>query len=140
MPEKVRDVMTTRLVTVSTTTALTEAARQMRDQGIGDLIVTDDSGRLFGLVTDRDLVVRATAEGRDPDHTETGQICSRNLTTVTPDDDVDRAVALMRDRAVRRLPVVEDGRPVGIVSLGDLALDRDRQSALADISAAPANS
>ena len=68
-----------------------------------------------------------------------GDICSRDLTTVAPTDSLGHAVTLMRDKAVRRLPVVEGGSVVGIVSIGDLAVDRDRRSALADISAAPPN-
>jgi CBS domain-containing protein len=68
-----------------------------------------------------------------------GEIASRELTTIDPDESVDSAVALMRERSIRRLPVVEDGRPVGIVSLGDLALERDPDSCLGEISAAPPN-
>ena len=83
---------------------------------------------------------RALAEGADPNTTAVGDICSRELTTLKPTDSVGQAVRLMREKAVRRLPVVEDtGWVVGIVSIGDLAVDRDRRSALADISAAPPN-
>jgi CBS domain-containing protein len=111
----------------------------MRANDIGDVIVVDDNGKLTGIVTDRDIVVRVVAEGRDPRATRLGDIASRELTVLAPDDPVERAVELMRERAIRRLPVVEQGKPVGIVSIGDLALDRDPDSALADISAAPPN-
>jgi CBS domain-containing protein len=80
------------------------------------------------------------AEGRDPRATRIGDIASHDLAAVAPDDPVGRAVQIMREKAVRRLPVVENGKVVGIVSIGDLALDRDPDSALADISAAPPNS
>jgi CBS domain-containing protein len=117
---------------------LQAAAQMMRDEDIGDVIVIDDD-QLCGIVTDRDIAVRAVADGKDPTETRLGHICSRDLVTIAPNDPAEHAVELMRKNAMRRMPVVESGRPVGIVSLGDLALDRDRNSALADISAAPAN-
>ena len=110
----------------------------MRDSNIGDVIVADN-GQICGIVTDRDVVVRATAEGRDPAKTKLADICSQELTTASPSDSVDQAVQLMRRKAIRRLPVVENGRAVGIVSIGDLAQERDPTSALSDISAAPSN-
>jgi CBS domain-containing protein len=79
------------------------------------------------------------AEGRDPARTTVGEICSRELTTLGPSDSVHDAVTIMRDKAIRRLPVVDGGRPVGIVSLGDLAVERDPESVLGGISAAPPN-
>jgi len=90
-------------------------------------------------VTDRDIVVRGLAEGMDPTNTPVSKVCSAELTVVSPDDTVDDAVNLMRDHAVRRLPVVEDGRAVGIVAIGDLARMRDGDSPLAAISSAPPN-
>src|SRR5690348_6932541 len=138
MAQTVRDVMTPQPVAVSADTALTEAARFMREEGIGQLMVTE-GGTLYGVVTDRDIVVRAVAEHRDPDRTTAGDVASRDLVTVSPDDRLDEAVRLMRERSVRRLPVVEQGHPVGMVSLGDLAMERDERSALADISAEPPN-
>jgi CBS domain-containing protein len=101
--------------------------------------VVEEEGRAAGILTDRDIVVRAIAEGRDPGSTTVGEVCSSDLTTLTPDQSIDDAVRLMREHDVRRLPVVQDGRPVGIVSLGDLAVELDPDSALADISAAPPN-
>jgi CBS domain-containing protein len=76
-------------------------------------------------VTDRDITVRAVAKGRDPASTPVREVYSAELTTLPPEETVDDAVRLMREKAVRRLPVVEGGRPVGIVSLGDLAVDRE---------------
>lgn len=139
MAEHIRDVMTTNPETLPESTTVREAAEAMRANDIGDVVVVDDNGKLSGILTDRDIVVRVVAEGRDPRATRIGDIASRDLTAVSPDDPVDRAVQLMRDKAIRRLPAVDKGKPVGIVSIGDLALDRDPGSALADISAAPPN-
>ena len=139
MAEYIRDVMTTNPETLPESTIVREAAEAMRANDIGDVVVVDDNGAISGILTDRDIVVRVVAEGRDPRVTRIGDIASRELTAVSPDDPVDRAVQLMRERAIRRLPVVDKGKPVGIVSIGDLALDRDPGSALADISAAPPN-
>ena len=127
-------------VTLAETETIFTTARIMRENNIGDVIVLDDTkAHVKGIVTDRDMVVRAIAEGRDPTESTIGSICSENLTTVAPDDPVDKAVDLMRERALRRLPVVEGGRPCGIISIGDLATEFDERSALADISAAPPN-
>jgi CBS domain-containing protein len=139
MAERIRDVMTTNPQTLPESTVVREAAEAMRANDIGDVVVADDNGNLSGILTDRDIVVRVVAEGRDPRATRVGDIASRDLTAVSPDDPVERAVQLMRDRAIRRLPVVEKNKVVGIVSIGDLALERDPDSALADISAAPPN-
>lgn len=138
MPTSIRDVMTPNPVALSADTPITQAAEQMRQRDIGDVIVMDDD-RLCGVVTDRDIVVRAIAEHRDPEQTMLGAICSSDVVTLSPTDTVDDAVRLMRDRALRRLPVVDGQTPVGIVSIGDLAIERDPESALADISAAPGN-
>lgn len=138
MAQAIRDVMTPDPVCVDPHDSAAEAARRMREVDSGAILVAED-GRLKGLLTDRDIVVRAIAEGRDPTQVEVQEICSADVQALRPDDDVDRAVQLMRDRHVRRIPVVEGERPVGIVSIGDLALARDERSALADISGAPAN-
>jgi CBS domain-containing protein len=138
MARQLRDIMTQKPVTLQTSDTVTAAARSMRDGNIGDVVVLED-GRIQGILTDRDIVVRALAEGRDPERTTVGQICSRELTTLSPDTPIEAAVKVMRDKAIRRLPVVEGERPVGIVSLGDLAVERDPESALGGISAAPPN-
>jgi CBS domain-containing protein len=135
MTRTVQDVMVADVVVVPSTTTLAEAAEQMRDHHIGDVIVQDAPG-VEGILTDRDIVVRAAAEGLAMDEVTVGDICTTGLATVRPGDPCDRAVALMRERAIRRLPVIEDGRIVGVISLGDLAIDLDRHSVLAEISAA----
>jgi CBS domain-containing protein len=83
--------------------------------------------------------VRVVAEGKDPNSTTVGDVATTDLHTLSPDDSVEDAIALVREHNVRRVPVVEGAKPVGIVSIGDLALERDKDSALADMSAAPAN-
>lgn len=138
MAQAIREVMTANPATVDTHASAVEAARRMREADAGVMIVTEGE-ELRGLVTDRDIVVRAVAEGRDPSQVEVSEICSADVEALRPDDDVDRAVQLMRERHVRRIPVVEDGHPVGIVSIGDLAIERDEASVLADISAAEGN-
>ncbi|MFI6034875.1 CBS domain-containing protein [Streptomyces sp. NPDC051315] len=138
MTQHVRDIMTAEPLTVEPQASVTSVARLMRDEDIGAVLVTEDD-RLRGLVSDRDLVVRALAEGGDPEQTTVATVCSDDLFTVGPDEDLDHAVQLMREHAVRRVPVVEEGRPVGIVSLGDLAMEREPESALGDISAAKSN-
>lgn len=138
MVASVREVMHGNPVCVPVTTPIREAARMMRDQNIGDVLVVDGD-RLRGIVTDRDIVVRGIAEGNDVERTPVQDVCSPQLVVVTPDDALDRAVQLMREHAVRRLPVAEGDRPVGIVSIGDLALEKDPDSALADISGSPPN-
>ena len=135
----VRDVMTAEPVTVDVGETLAAAARQMRDADVGDVIVTE-GGSVRGIVTDRDVTVRGVAEGLDPARATVGEIVTRDLVTVGPDDDLSAAADRMRDYAVRRLPVVENGQLVGVVSLGDLAIDRDPNSVLADISADEPNS
>jgi signal-transduction protein with cAMP-binding, CBS, and nucleotidyltransferase domain len=138
MAQRIQDVMTPNPVTMAATSPVTEAARAMRDQDIGNVIV-EQGDSMCGIVTDRDITVRVVAEGQDPDSVKLGDICSKDVTAVSPDDSVEDAVALMRQKAVRRLPVVSGGRPVGMVSLGDLAVDAHGEDALADISAAPPN-
>ena len=138
MAQTVREIMTQHPVTLPRSASISEAAKRMRDDDIGDVIVMDD-GDMCGLVTDRDIVVRAVAEGADPQFNKVDEICTHDLVTVGPDDSLQQTAQLMRERAVRRVPVVEGGRPVGIVSLGDLAIELDERSGLADISAAESN-
>jgi CBS domain-containing protein len=135
---KVRDVMTADPVTITGDASLAEAGRLMRDRDIGALIVLEQDD-VAGLVTDRDMVIRGVAESRAPDETPVSDVVSTDLVTVSPEDDVRRVVVTMSERALRRVPVVEDGRPIGIVSLGDLAVDRDPDSVLGQISAAEPN-
>ncbi|HZU73433.1 MAG TPA: CBS domain-containing protein [Acidimicrobiales bacterium] len=138
MAQAVRDIMTPDPITLSDTASVREAAAAMRERDVGDVIVLHND-QLCGVVTDRDITVRAVADGKAPDKVKLAEVVSGQVMTVTPDTPVDKAVRLMRENAVRRLPVVESGRPVGVVSIGDIALERDPGSALADVSAARPN-
>jgi CBS domain-containing protein len=137
--EKLRDVMTGAPCAMKKSATLTDAARLMREKSIGGVVVTDDGGKMCGFVTDRDIVVRAVAQGLDPANTSLEFACSKEVQSLGPNDSVDDAVRLMASKAIRRVPVIEDGKAVGIVSLGDLAIARDRHSALRGISGAPPN-
>jgi CBS domain-containing protein len=137
--QTIREVMTPRVVTLPSETTLAEAARTMREQDIGDIVVSDNGG-IAGLVTDRDIVVRAVAERCDPASTTIGEIVTRDLVTVRPDDTVQSAALLMRDHAVRRVVVTDNDQAlVGIVSIGDLAEQIDPESVLGGISKAEPN-
>lgn len=139
MAKSIREVMTQDAKTMKADETLTSAAQAMKESDIGCVLVTTD-GKLHGLVTDRDIVVRAIAENRDPSRTKLEEICTKETQTLSPDASVDDAVELMRKESIRRVPVVENGSPVGMVSLGDLAVERDPRSALGQISAAPPQS
>ncbi|MFB9239298.1 CBS domain-containing protein [Plantactinospora siamensis] len=130
----VGEFMTTRLITMDGNDTLTAAAQEMRDRAIGDVIVTDGDD-VVGIVTDRDITVRGVAEHMNPDSSRLNQIISHDIVTVNQYDDAVAAADLMRTYGVRRLPVIEDGKLIGLVSLGDLAVEREPQSVLADISA-----
>ncbi|MGW8748096.1 CBS domain-containing protein [Streptomyces sp. NPDC055794] len=137
MTRRIRDVMSPAAVAVEPMTTVARAARLMREENVGDVLVTYDCD-LFGMLTDRDIVIRGVADGRDPDETTVGAVCTPPpVVTLDPDDTTDHAAELMRRHAVRRLPVVEHGGvPVGVVTLGDLAAADEPYSALADISRA----
>lgn len=137
MTATVADSMTANPRTIGVHQSVREAAELMKAHDIGDLVVVDGDA-VVGIVTDRDIVVRCLAEGGGGDD-EIGRACSPDVVTVESDSHVAEAVSLMRENAVRRVPVLEGGRLVGIVSIGDLAVDHDPTSALADISAEPAN-
>lgn len=133
---EIRQVMTAAPDAVHPSDSLQEAADLMKRNDIGDVIVEDEGGKLAGIVTDRDLAIRAIAEGRDPKTTTVRDVYTPGVTTLAPTDTVEDAVQLMRSHDVRRLPVVESGRAIGIVSLGDVAVETDTGSVLADISTA----
>jgi CBS domain-containing protein len=134
MAQTVEEIMTSNPRTVNMDDTVLQAAQLMRDNDIGDVILVED-GQVKGIVTDRDIVVRAVAEGRDPEST-VGEIATTGVQAIEPDASVDDALRMMREHDIRRLPVVKNGRHVGIVSLGDLAVEREPDSTLADISAA----
>jgi CBS domain-containing protein len=134
----VREIMTTDPIVLQSSTSVKEAAEKMRDADVGDVIV-EDGGELVGVVTDRDITIRCVAEGTSPESATIWSIVSGELHTLSPDDTLDDAVTTMREAAVRRVPVVEDGVAIGVLSIGDLAVVKDPDSVLADISAAHGN-
>ncbi len=135
---KIRDIMTVDVKAAEPDTTLEELSCMMRDEDVGSIPVLED-GELRGIVTDRDIVVRCIAEGSDPSEMTAEDIISEDLETIEPDAEVEEASRLMSERQIRRLPVVEDGQLVGMVSLGDIAVKHENEGlsgkALEDISA-----
>ena len=138
MAQQIRELMPPHPVVLPGTASVHEATRAMRDAEIGDVMVLEHH-QVCGMVTDRDIVVRLVAEAQDPATTTLADLCSHAVVTVRPTDTIEEAVQLMRTHAIRRLPVVDGGQAVGMVSLGDLAVEHDPHSALGEISAAPPN-
>lgn len=122
MAKSVRDVMTPSVRTVSPSQSLAEAAEVMKGEDVGSVPVVEE-GRLAGIVTDRDIVIRAVAERRDPQTVKVADVASRELVTVEPEQDLDEALALMARHQVRRLPVVEAGQLVGMLAQADVAVE-----------------
>ena len=122
MAKSVRDVMTPGVRTVSPAQSLADAAEVMKGEDVGSVPVVEE-GRLAGILTDRDIVTRAVAERRDPQTVKVEEVASRDLVTVEPEQDLDEALALMARHQVRRLPVVEEGRLVGMLAQADVALE-----------------
>lgn len=118
----VRELMTTNVATAEPDTTLEEVATMMKDENVGSIPVVDDE-ELLGIITDRDIVVRCIAEGKDPSEVEVEEILSEDLETISPDDDVRHAAEIMQRKQIRRLPVCdEDGKLVGMLSIGDIAV------------------
>ena len=122
MAKSVRDTMTANPRSITPGDPIVEAARLMRDEDIGSLPVTEE-GRLVGMVTDRDIAVRVIAEGKSPESTTVGEVLSRDPVAAEPEQDLDEALRLMAQHQVRRLPVVEEDRLVGILAQADVALE-----------------
>jgi CBS domain-containing protein len=138
MAQSIREVMTADPRTIDAGATCGDAAREMRDGDVGAVVVVD-GGAVAGIVTDRDIVVRVVADGTDPSSARVRDAATMNAVTLTVDQTVEDAIRLMREQDIRRVPVVQDGRAAGIVSLGDLAIERDTDSALADIASEPPN-
>lgn len=132
----VADVMSKDPQSVEPGDSIEDAAKKMKEADTGALLVVDGDD-LKGIVTDRDIVVNAIAEGNADASVE--DVCSTDTQTIEPGASLTDAIGQMREAKVRRLPVIEDGEPVGIVSLGDLAIEADDDSALKEISGASAN-
>jgi CBS domain-containing protein len=138
MAQSIREIMTADPRTVESGATVAEAAREMRDGDVGSVVVVEN-GAVAGIITDRDIAVRVVAQGLDADATRVSEAATMRPVTLTVDQTVDDAIRLVREQDVRRIIVLQGGRAAGIVSLGDLAIERDTDSALADIASEPAN-
>lgn len=134
---KIREVMTDRVVKIHPEESVSVAARTLQHYNIGALPVCDHDGALCGVVTDRDLVTRCLASGRGAETMKVRDVMTNQVVSASPDMDTGAAARLMGNRQVRRLPVVENGKLCGMVTLGDLARREesapDATDALADI-------
>ena len=137
-----RDIMTPDATCASADETVVDAARKMRDLGVGALPICGPDDRLAGMITDRDITIRVVAEGRDPSTVKVSELAEGKPATIGADDSVEEALATMAKHGVRRLPVIDGQRLVGIVSQADVArnLPQDKVGDLVEaISGAPAN-
>jgi len=136
-----RDIMTHNVEVVSAGASLKDAAKKMKDLDVG-LIPVCDGDRLKGVLTDRDITIRATADGRDPSKTKVSEVMSTDLAYCLEDQEVEEAVSVMEARQIRRLPIVnQNKRLIGIISLADIAVhvgDRDLSGETLEEISAPA--
>lgn len=134
---KVREAMTERVTTAGPETTLEEIAGMMKSEDTGAIPVVDED-ELIGIVTDRDIVVRCVAEAGDPREMTAEDVVSENLETIDPESDVEEALELMANKQIRRLPVVDNGELVGMLSIGDVAVkqgdEEESGRALKDVS------
>lgn len=134
---KVKDIMTKDVAYINPKATVVEAAQLMQKHNVGSIPVADQNG-VLGIVTDRDIVVRNVAHGKSPQNTPVCDVMTSQVTTVTPDMDMDEVSGIMAQNQVRRMPVVENNRLVGIVALGDIAtdtrFDTEASQALTEIS------
>lgn len=138
---QLRQVMTANPLTIRGDSTVADAAMAMASADVGPIPVVTTEGEVYGMITDRDITVRVVAQHKDPETCTVSEVCSSEVVSCPPDATVEQAAQLMRERALRRVPVVENKRVIGIVSLGDLALEGNKQvdEILTDISAAPPN-
>ena len=125
---KVREIMTTEVATAAPDNTLDEIAVMMKNEDAGSIPIVAD-GELRGILTDRDIVIRCIAEGKEPTDTTAEEILSEALHTIEPDAEVEEASELMAEQQIRRLPVVEENRLVGILAIGDIAVNEDEETA-----------
>ncbi|MDF2591899.1 MAG: putative signal-transduction protein with domain [Clostridia bacterium] len=118
---KIKEIMTTDVRAISATDSISEAANIMKQLDVGAVPVLDNH-ILVGMITDRDLVLRAVAEGKNSDE-RVSTIMTKDITSVTPDMDVHKVADIMASKQIRRVPIVDNGRLVGIVSIGDMAVE-----------------
>jgi CBS domain-containing protein len=122
MPQSLRDIMTDSVITIKESQTVQEAAELMSQYNIGSIPVVNNSGQMAGIITDRDITLRTTAQGENPQTPVSEVMTAQTIVQGTPDMDVHEAANLMAQQQIRRLPVVENGHVVGMVALGDLAV------------------
>jgi CBS domain-containing protein len=130
--QKVSDLMSTFVDTVTPSMKVTDAAKIMRQTNVGSVPVVDRQ-RLVGILTDRDITIRATADGVNPDEILVEEVMTLNPVTVNPDNSVEEAAELMQANQIRRLPVVEGDRLVGILALGDMAVNMNTEQQAGEV-------
>jgi CBS domain-containing protein len=128
---KVKDVMTKNVAYVNPAATISETAQLMQQHNVGSIPVCDQSG-VVGIVTDRDIVVRSIAHGKNPQQTKVTDIMTTGITTVSPDMEMSDVASKMSSSQIRRVPVVENNSLVGIVALGDVAVDAKFNTEVAD--------
>lgn len=138
MSVSIREIMTKDPITIDESSTVVEAAKAMQQADIGPALITSGD-KLRGILTDRDIVVRVVAEGQDPGSIKAIDIATTNVQTISPDAEAGDAVRLIKENNIRRIVVAENDQPIGIVSIGDLAVALDEDSVLADISSEPPN-
>jgi len=135
---RVKEIMTTNIAALAPDNTILDAAKAMQAHNIGCMPVCQPGGKIAGIITDRDIVVRNIANNGDPKTTKVKDVMTKNVITVEPDADVDAAAEIMAKNKVRRLPVVQNGSIVGMLAIGDLAtrniLNTEAGEALSEIS------
>lgn len=121
----IKDIMTDPAVVIKSSDSVFLASQVMREHNIGSVPVVDSNDDVVGILTDRDIVIRDIARGLEPDKTKVSDIMSRNVKVVSPDAEIDEVADMMSRDQVRRIPVVENNKVVGVVALGDVALCQD---------------
>lgn len=121
--QQIRNVMTSDVVTIKDTQSVQEAAALMSQHNIGSVPVVNNQGEMIGIITDRDITLRTTAQGEGTQTPVSEVMTAQRVVKATPDMDVQQAAQMMAEQQIRRLPVVENGKVVGMVSLGDLAVE-----------------
>jgi len=142
MAKTAREVMTQGAECIGENETVADAAQKMASLDVGALPICGEDNRLKGMLTDRDIVVKVLAQGKDPGSTKAGELGEGKPVTIGADDEVGLAISTMRDHAVRRLPVIDGHDLIGIVAIGDLAknAEEDDVGALLEaISSAPDN-
>ena len=129
---KVKDIMTTPALSVGKNTDIYHVAKLISENDVGVIPVCDDNGNICGVITDRDIVLRAIGEGKDVKTTSASDIMTKDVTTVSPFTDLDDAFDIMSDIKVRRLPVVNESELVGMLTLGDLSQSLDYSFEVSD--------